>query len=362
MAVPSGGCAGQRAPAHRPGPSEVVLAKGYKPYGSVLTSIGDENMHYGFTSEWTDSTGLIHLRARYYAPGQGRLVNRDVWEGDSTRPLSLNAWNYVEGNPINYTDPSGMCLVRGLDGKCDPGWRCWLINDPVARAICLSNYCIEPWALVLPLIPEDNLDEDAVVSYTAILNQLGEEWLEPDGRLRDDVLIALIMMEFSIYKGIAGGYNAYLESKEALANQYHVLNANAGHPAPVTIYSGCQSSCDTMAEQVKWMSEIEALRDFHLNRPAWVMNGTWLDNLIEAQQIQTFGFVEGQNLSWVWGNWYEGSPMDKYLQEEGSIDWWDTENDGNPWQAIDKSSKFWVLSKAQDYACQHRSGVKCRGW
>jgi hypothetical protein len=109
-------------------------------------------------------------------------------------------------------------------------------------------------------------------------------------------------------------------------------------------------------------TEIEALRGFHLNRPAWVMNGTWLENLPEAQQIQTIGFVEGQNLSWVWGNWYTGSPMDRYLEGEGPIDWWDTENDGNPWQAIDEFNKFWVLSKAQDYACQHRSGVKCRGW
>ena len=34
-------------------------------------------------------------------------MTRDTWMGDDNRPLSLNRWMYVEGNPVNYTDPSG---------------------------------------------------------------------------------------------------------------------------------------------------------------------------------------------------------------------------------------------------------------
>lgn len=33
-----------------------------------------------------------------------------TWAGDYNRPLSLNRWNYVEGNPVNFTDPSGQCI------------------------------------------------------------------------------------------------------------------------------------------------------------------------------------------------------------------------------------------------------------
>ena len=44
-----------------------------------------------------------------YNPAMGRFMSRDTWEGDYNRPLSLNHWMYVEGNPINRTDPSGMC-------------------------------------------------------------------------------------------------------------------------------------------------------------------------------------------------------------------------------------------------------------
>jgi RHS repeat-associated protein len=54
-----------------------------------------------------DYNELLYLRARLYAPSMGRFLTKDTWEGDYSRPLSLNRWNYVEGNPVNYTDPSG---------------------------------------------------------------------------------------------------------------------------------------------------------------------------------------------------------------------------------------------------------------
>ena len=86
----------------------VMLVKAYEPFGSVLTSIGDSNTNYGFTGEWADSyIKLIYLRSRYYAPGQGRFLSRDMWEGDIHQPMSYNFWLYVYGNPLSYSDPSG---------------------------------------------------------------------------------------------------------------------------------------------------------------------------------------------------------------------------------------------------------------
>lgn len=77
--------------------------------------------NYGFTGEWTDSyIKLIYLRSRYYAPETGRFITKDVWPGDYTRPLSLNGWNYVEGNPVNRTDPTGYkaCQEQGGGRYC----------------------------------------------------------------------------------------------------------------------------------------------------------------------------------------------------------------------------------------------------
>jgi RHS repeat-associated protein len=86
---------------------QVSLAQSYKPYGETLSSSGEGATSYGFTGEWVDESGLVFLRSRYYSPAQGRFLSRDVWEGDEEMPLSLNRWNYVEGNPINFVDLNG---------------------------------------------------------------------------------------------------------------------------------------------------------------------------------------------------------------------------------------------------------------
>lgn len=54
-------------------------------------------------------------------PAQGRFTTRDMWEGDYNDPLSLNRWNYTNGNPINYTDPAGLCLTNNL-AECFKGY------------------------------------------------------------------------------------------------------------------------------------------------------------------------------------------------------------------------------------------------
>jgi RHS repeat-associated protein len=77
-------------------------------YGETLNTAGDGASSYAFAGEWRDASGLDYLRARYYAPWQGRFLTKDAWEGDYARPLTLNRWNYVVSNPVNLTDPTGM--------------------------------------------------------------------------------------------------------------------------------------------------------------------------------------------------------------------------------------------------------------
>jgi RHS repeat-associated protein len=87
---------------------QVSLARRFSPWGELLEQDGGGDFAWGyFTGEWRDASGLIHLRARYYAPAQGRFLSRDAWEGDYSRPMSYNLWLYVYANPVNLTDPSG---------------------------------------------------------------------------------------------------------------------------------------------------------------------------------------------------------------------------------------------------------------
>ncbi len=92
---------------------DVVLARAYDPYGNLVENNAYPGVTttYGYTGEYTDASGMVYLRARYYSPAQGRFVSRDVWEGDYNDPQSLNKCGYVEKNPIKYTDPSGLITV-----------------------------------------------------------------------------------------------------------------------------------------------------------------------------------------------------------------------------------------------------------
>ena len=121
----------------------VILAEAYDPYGNPTVSVGTAQTNYGFTAEQTDPTGMIYLRARYYAPEMGRFMSRDTWGGDQNQPMSFNRWNYTEGNPINYFDPTGHIVwpnemesadkivesLRQYDVNIVPDWEVPLTTD-----------------------------------------------------------------------------------------------------------------------------------------------------------------------------------------------------------------------------------------
>ena len=46
-------------------------------------------------------------------PEIGRFVSTDPWEGTVFSPFSLNKYLYVDANPVNYIDPSGLQWTIG---------------------------------------------------------------------------------------------------------------------------------------------------------------------------------------------------------------------------------------------------------
>ena len=64
------------------------------------------NGQYGIV---TDQNTLLYMRARYYNPEIKRFLNQDVLTGSIGNSQSLNRYSYVQGNPIRFTDPFGLC-------------------------------------------------------------------------------------------------------------------------------------------------------------------------------------------------------------------------------------------------------------
>ncbi len=87
----------------------VVAYNEFDPYGNPIdnTNSGDP---YGYTGEWYEAyINLLHLRARWYAPESGTFLSVDPVESEP-------AYQYVGGNVVNATDPTGQCAQFGDDG------------------------------------------------------------------------------------------------------------------------------------------------------------------------------------------------------------------------------------------------------
>jgi RHS repeat-associated protein len=72
------------------------------------------------------ASGLDYANARMYNNGRGRFMQPDpigLASSESGYPLSLNLYSYVNNDPVNYTDPTGLliCLICGTPYD-NTGW------------------------------------------------------------------------------------------------------------------------------------------------------------------------------------------------------------------------------------------------
>lgn len=62
---------------------------------------------YGYAGGFDDPTsGLVHFGQRWYDPAAGRFTQQDALE-TLADPTRANRYEYANGNPINYVDPTG---------------------------------------------------------------------------------------------------------------------------------------------------------------------------------------------------------------------------------------------------------------
>jgi RHS repeat-associated protein len=81
----------------------------FEPFGNTSVTGAATTNSFAYTGRELDSTGLYFHRARYYSPQLQRFISED--------PLGfsggVNIYAYVENDPINNTDTSGLCSDRG---------------------------------------------------------------------------------------------------------------------------------------------------------------------------------------------------------------------------------------------------------
>ena len=92
--------------------NNVVARWQYDAWGNVVDESVSvpalSRLRYRFQCrEWSAATGLIHFRMRWYDSKTGRWISKDpiLLEG------GLNVYAFCGNDPINRTDPSGLCEV-----------------------------------------------------------------------------------------------------------------------------------------------------------------------------------------------------------------------------------------------------------
>jgi RHS repeat-associated protein len=79
----------------------------YTPYGEQTTT-GQDIFQKKYTGQTDDNkTELLYYNARYYDPQIGRFITPDSIIPDTGNSQAFNRYMYVNGNPINYNDPTG---------------------------------------------------------------------------------------------------------------------------------------------------------------------------------------------------------------------------------------------------------------
>jgi len=139
---------------------KIAQAYEYDSFGNLHDSMNAIKQPYTFTGrEWDKEIGLYYYRARYYDAETGRFTSFDpILRGFShteattcsqsitslplKQPKNLHPFVYVENNPINLTDPTGLGGVSECEyynNRCKETSGC----DQYA---CKAYQCCKDWS------------------------------------------------------------------------------------------------------------------------------------------------------------------------------------------------------------------------
>jgi RHS repeat-associated protein len=94
----------------------IASSYSYDPWGQTIASSGSVNNPFHFTGTYFDSaTRMYQMGHRYYQPSTGRFTQQDPL---CSSIYTSNRYAYTDGNPANFTDPTGLSHETDCWSRC----------------------------------------------------------------------------------------------------------------------------------------------------------------------------------------------------------------------------------------------------
>jgi len=146
------------------------ISKSYTPFGEML---GYKTSGYGYKGEYYDAaTGMVNLRARQYEPAMNRFSQKDILKGNAYSSLSLNRYLYVQNDPVNFVDPSGMFLDGIWNGIKKVAKKAWNGVASAAKWVYKAGQDTKKWIAQANTDSANWVKKEAKRSWDA----LGRDW------------------------------------------------------------------------------------------------------------------------------------------------------------------------------------------
>ena len=111
---------------------EISAGTGLRTTAQGYSVTQDVRHRYALT-ERDDASGLDSTWWRKYESLSGRWTSPDPYNGSATiaNPQSFNRYSYTENDPVNFVDPTGLCLwVEFMDPVTErTWWEAFLCNE-----------------------------------------------------------------------------------------------------------------------------------------------------------------------------------------------------------------------------------------
>jgi RHS repeat-associated protein len=278
-----------------------TVTERYMPWGELRDGTNSLPTNYTYTGQYsyTANFGLMYYGARFYDPSLGRFAQADTIVPYAFDPASFDRYAYVRNSPVNFIDPSGNFVSHPThDWECGPdGMYCY--NSYLITGFTppdLSKITVKEAGTAghLPKVWENyqKIRDELFLSY-------GLEYITPYGKIKDDVLMAMILAGEIGAKKYTDPED-YLEALEALQNQYYAQGGNNNMQCGGPEKGGC-----TLAQQLMWLTDVE--KWYHNTKSIYLLGlykpESWQPFYSDAAKAAFHNACNGSDCySWMWGD------------------------------------------------------------